>query len=53
MEKTLENQILEALEEARILEWARDKYDEKNVINTAMRLSGAPYSFVERVAMNA
>jgi hypothetical protein len=44
MEKTLEELIVEALEEAKILECARDKYEEDNVMLTAMRLSGAPYS---------
>ena len=52
MEKTLEELIVEALEEAKILECARDKYEEDNVMLTAMRLSGAPYSFVKKVALS-
>jgi hypothetical protein len=51
MQKTLEELIVEALEEAKILECARDKYEEDNVMLTAMRLSGAPYSFVEQIAL--
>jgi hypothetical protein len=51
MEKTLKELILEALEEAKILECARDNYEEDNVMLTAMRLSGAPYSFIEQVAL--
>jgi hypothetical protein len=52
MEKTLEELIVEALEEAKILECARDNYEEDNVLLTAMRLSGAPYSFIEQVALS-
>ena len=37
----------EAITEARIMECARDVYDESNVLLTAMRLSGAPYSFIQ------
>jgi hypothetical protein len=48
--KTLFNLIIEALEEAYILENAREKYDNDNFLLTAMRLSGAPYSFVKLVA---
>lgn len=48
MEKrqTLRETILEAIEEARIMECARDRYDNDNMLLTAMRLSGAPFSFV-------
>ena len=51
MEKsqTLKEIILEAVEEARILECARESYDEENMILTAMRLSGAPFSFIKEV----
>lgn len=42
----LKDLILEAITEARIMECARDVYDENNLLLTAMRLSGAPYSFV-------
>ena len=49
MEKTLENLIVEALEEARILECAREEYDEDHMKYVAQRLSGAPYSFIESV----
>ena len=52
MEKTqtLKELIIETVEEARILECAREKYDEDNVLLTAMRLSGAPFSFIKEVA---
>ena len=52
MEKaqTLKELILEAIEEAKILECARESYDKDNVLLTAMRLSGAPFSFIEELA---
>jgi hypothetical protein len=49
MEKTLQELIVEALEEARILECALDDYDEDHVLYVAQCLSGAPYSFVEKI----
>jgi hypothetical protein len=49
MEKTVLELILEALDEAKIMECAMDEYDEDHMLLTAMRLSGAPYSFVEQV----
>lgn len=45
--QNLKELILEAITEARIMECARDVYDESNVLLTAMRLSGAPYSFIQ------
>ena len=45
--QNLKELILEAIVEARIMECARDVYDENNLLLTAMRLSGAPYSFVQ------
>jgi hypothetical protein len=48
--QNLKELILEAIVEARIMECARDVYDENNVLLTAMRLSGAPYSFIQEVA---
>lgn len=47
---TVRETIKEALEEAIILECAREEFDRDNMILTAMRLSGAPFSFVEQVA---
>jgi hypothetical protein len=47
--QTLRELIVEAIIEARILESARAVFDTDNMLLTAMRLSGAPYSFVERV----
>jgi len=46
---TLRELIEEAIVEAEILECARSKFDVENMLLTAMRLSGAPYSFVEEV----
>jgi len=46
---TLKESIVEAIEEARILECARDFFEVDNVITTAMRLSGAPYSFTVEI----
>ena len=41
--------IEEALEEAHIMELAREAYDNDHMLYIAQRLSGAPYSFVEQV----
>lgn len=50
MEKrTLFDQIVEAIDEARILECAMDRYDTNHMLTIAQRLSGAPFSFVEEV----
>ena len=49
MALTLRELITEAIVEARILESARAVFDVNNMLLTAMRLSGAPYSFVEQV----
>lgn len=46
---TLEQNIRDAIQEAMILETARDSFDRENVIYTAQRLSGAPYSFVKEI----
>lgn len=43
----LKELILEAITEARIMECAHDVYDENHILLTAMRLSGAPYSFIQ------
>lgn len=48
-EKTLYDLIVEALEEAKMLEHGHDEYDEDHMLFNAMRLSGAPFSFVEEV----
>lgn len=49
IEKTLYELIVEALEEAKMLEMGVNDPDEDHMLLTAMRLSGAPYSFVEQV----
>lgn len=51
--KSVYELIVEAIEEAKILECAHDTYNEDNVLLTAMRLSGAPYNFIEQVYVNA
>ena len=48
-ELTLKELIQEALEEAKIMECAMDEFDEDHMLLMAMKLSGAPYSFVEGV----
>lgn len=47
--QTVREMIEEAITEARILEAARDVFDVDNMLSTAMRLSGAPFSLVEYV----
>ena len=49
MAQTLREMIEEAIIEARILESARSVFDNDNMLLTAMRLSGAPFSFIEMV----
>lgn len=50
MSTQLEKEIREALEEARIMECARDKYDVDNILKTASKLSGADFEDVLRLA---
>lgn len=47
--KTLQMIIQDAIEEAKILEYAREHYDLDHMLYVAQRLSGAPYSFIEEV----
>lgn len=47
--QTVRELIEEAITEARIMEAAREVFDVDNMLLTAMRLSGAPYSFVKTV----
>jgi len=49
MAMTVRKTIEDAIEEAQILESGRSVYDTDNMILTAMKLSGAPYSFVKTV----
>lgn len=51
--QTVRELIEEAITEARIMEAAREVFDVDNMLLTAMRLSGAPYSFVETVYKRA
>lgn len=48
-DKTLYELIIEALNEARILESACERSDQDNMLFVAQRLSGAPFSFVKEV----
>lgn len=44
---TLRQEIVEAIEEAKILECARETYEENHMLFIAQKLSGAPFSFVK------
>lgn len=45
---SLHDEIVEAIEEAKILECARDVYEENHMLFIAQKLSGAPFSFVRQ-----
>jgi len=47
--KTLRDEIVDALDEARILECAMERFDRDRMLFVAQRLSGAPYSFITEV----
>jgi hypothetical protein len=47
--KSVYELIVEALEEANILECARDQYESDHMLYVAQRLSGAPFSLVEEI----
>lgn len=49
MAQTVRELIEEALVEARIMEAARETFSKDNMLLTAMRLSGAPFSFVQMI----
>jgi len=49
MTKTLYEEIVEAIEEAKILECAREEFDKDHMLFVAQKLSGAPFSFIEQV----
>lgn len=49
MERNLREEILEALDEATILECALDRFDEDRVLHVAQKLSGAPFCFVRKI----
>lgn len=49
MRLKLERNIVDAIEEARILECARESYDVNNVLRVAQRLSGASMILVKKV----
>lgn len=50
---TVRELILEALDEAEILECAMTRFDVEHMLLTAMRLSGAQYSLVRKVYEDA
>lgn len=45
----LREQIIEAIEEAKILECARETYEEDHVLFVAQKLSGCPIGFVKEI----
>lgn len=45
----LHDTILEAIRESQMLQLGLESRDEERMLFTAMKLSGAPYSFVEEV----
>lgn len=49
MQKNLREEIIEAIEEATILECALDQFDHDHVMYVAQKLSGAPFSFVQKI----
>ena len=49
MSKCLQDEIFEAIDEARILECAMEKFDKDHMLFVAQKLSGAPFSFVQEV----
>jgi len=49
MAKCLQDEIFEAIEEARILECAMETFDVDHMLFVAQKLSGAPFSFIREV----
>lgn len=49
-DKTIENEIIDALNEAIIMESANTVFSREHVLEVAQRLSLCPFSFVELVA---
>ena len=49
MNKTVQELAIEAIEEACILEFARDKFDETHMLETAEGLSGVPYFMIREI----
>lgn len=49
MSKCLQDEIFDAIDEARIMECAMDTFDNDRMLFVAQKLSGAPWSFVEDV----
>lgn len=49
MQKSLREEIVDAIEEATILECAHDVFDDDHVMYVAQKLSGAPFSFVQKI----
>ena len=49
MHKSVQELALEAIEEACILEFARDNFDETHMLETAEGLSGVPYFMIKEI----
>ena len=49
MTKCLKDEIIDAIDEARILECAMERFDEDHMLYVAQKLSGAPFSFINEV----
>lgn len=49
MQKNLREEIVDAIEEATIMECALDHFDDDHVMYVAQKLSGAPFSFVQKI----
>ena len=49
MHKSVQELALEAIEEACILEFARDEFNEMHMLETAEGLSGVPYFMIKEI----
>jgi len=47
--KTIQELAIEAIEEACILEFARDEFNEMHMLETAEGLSGVPYFMIKEI----
>jgi len=49
MENSLREEVVDAIEEATILECALDEFNEDHILYVAQKLSKAPLSFVQKI----
>jgi hypothetical protein len=49
MNKTVKEIAVEAIDEAKVLEFGCEEYNESHMLETAERLSGLPYFMVKEV----